>query len=175
MSLEDAQIAQKVEQVIQKAQTVPRKEGECVLEGITPFIIRIVRTEIPSKFKLPQLDQYDGTGDPITHISSFRTKMMLQNVNDGILCQVFPSTLTKTAQRWFHQLPKNFVSFFEELVEKFRIRFITNVPLVKNIYDLQMCKKEVTKSLNSYLDRFNKVVMQIENLNDETTIEAMKT
>ena len=76
-SLEDAQIAQKVEQVIQKARTGPRKEDECVLEGTTPFISRIVKTEIPSKFKLPQLDQYDGTGDPITHISSFQTKMML--------------------------------------------------------------------------------------------------
>ena len=70
--------------------------------------------------------------------------------------------LTKTAQRWFHQLPKNYVSFFEELVEKFRTRFITNVPLAKNINDFRMCKQEVTKSLRSYLDRFNKISMQIE-------------
>ena len=68
-SLEDAQIAQKVEQVIQKAKSEPIKEDECILEGTTPFISRIVRIEILSKFKLPQLDQYDGTGDLITHIS----------------------------------------------------------------------------------------------------------
>ena len=55
-SLEDTHITQKVEQVIQKARTGPRKEDECVLEGTTPFISRIVRTEIPTKFKLPQLD-----------------------------------------------------------------------------------------------------------------------
>ena len=76
-SLEDTRIVQKVEQVIQKTRIGPRKEDDCVLEGITPFVSRIVRTEIPSKFKLPQLDQYDGIGDTITHISSFQSKMML--------------------------------------------------------------------------------------------------
>ena len=52
-ALEDVQIAQKVEQVIQKGQIGPRKEDECVLEGTTPFVSRIVRTKIPLKFKLP--------------------------------------------------------------------------------------------------------------------------
>ena len=37
-----------------------------------------------------------------------------------------------------------------------------------------MCKQEATKSLRSYLDRFNKIDMQIENLSDEVTIAAMK-
>ena len=98
-SLEDAKIAQKVEQVIQKAKTGPKNEDECVMEATSPFISRIMKIEIPTKFKLTQLSEYDGMGDPITHISSFRTKIMLQNVNDGILCRVFSSTLTKIAQR----------------------------------------------------------------------------
>ena len=105
-ALEDAQLIQKVEQVIQKAKTEPRKEGEWVMEVMSPFISRIMQTEIPSKLKLPQLFEYDSTGDPITHISSFQTKMMLQNV---------PSMLTKIAQRWFHQLPQNSVPSFDEL------------------------------------------------------------
>ena len=77
LSLGDAQITQKVEQVIQKAKIGPKKEDECVLEAMSPFISKIMQTEIPTKFKLPQLSEYDGTGDPIIHISSFRTKMMI--------------------------------------------------------------------------------------------------
>ena len=84
-SLEDAQITQKVEQVIQKAKTRPKKEDECVLEAMSPIINRIIKIQIPTKFKLPQLDQYDGMRDSITQISLFQTKMMLQNVNDGIM------------------------------------------------------------------------------------------
>lgn len=92
-ALDDEQLARKVAQVIHKARAGPRKEDECVLEGTTPFISRINHTKIPSKFKLPQMDQFDGIGDLVNHVSLFRTKMMLQNINDGTLCRVFPSTL----------------------------------------------------------------------------------
>ena len=37
-----------------------------------------------------------------------------------------------------------------------------------------MCKQEAIESLRSYLDRFNKVAIQIENLSNEVAIEAMK-
>ena len=96
-ALDEDMITQKIEQVIQKTQMGPRKEDERVLEAVTPFTSRINQTEIPTKFKLPQLEQFDGTEDPISHVSSFRIKMMLQNVNDAIMCRVFPSTLTKIA------------------------------------------------------------------------------
>ena len=76
-ALEDAQLTRKVEEVIQKAKIGPRKEDECVMETTSPFISRIMKIEIPTKFKLPQLSEFDGTGDPVIHISSFRTKMML--------------------------------------------------------------------------------------------------
>ena len=66
------------------------------------------------------------------------------------------------------------MSSFDELVEQFRAQFVTNIPPAKSIYDLWVCKHEVNKSLRSYLDRFNKVAMQIQNLSDEMAIEAMK-
>ena len=139
-----------------------------------PFVSRLLETEIPKKFKMPQLSMFDGTGDPVIRICSFRTKMMLQNINDEILCRVFLSTLTDIAQRWFHQLSKNSVSSFNELMEQFRARFVTNIPPTKSIHDLRVCRQEVNESLKSYLDRFNKIAMRIKNLSDETAIEALK-
>ena len=89
-------------------------------------------------------------------------------------CAKSSQALTKIAQRWFHQLSKNSVSFFEKLAKKFRTRFITNIPPTKSIHNLRVCKQEVNESLKNYLDRFNKVTIQIENLSDKTTIETMK-
>ena len=144
------------------------------MDGSTPFVHSIMATLIPSKFKVPHLDQYDGTGDHVAHVSMFRTKMMLHNVNDAIMCRVFPTTLTNTAQRWFHRLPKNSISTFEELIKQFRTRFITNIPPKKSINDLRLCKQEENETLRSYLDRFNKTVMQIEQLSNESSIDALK-
>ena len=82
--------------------------------------------------------------------------------------------LTKIAQRWFHQLSQNLVSSFDDLAEQFRTRFITNIPPAKSIHDLQVCRQEANESLRTYLDRFNKITMRIQNLSDETAIEALK-
>ena len=75
------------------------------MEASLPFVSEILETEVPTKFKLSPLPVFDGTGNPVIHITSYRNKMILQNVNDAILCQVFPSTLTDIAQNWLHQLP----------------------------------------------------------------------
>ena len=66
------------------------------------------------------------------------------------------------------------VSSFDELAKQFRAQFVTNIPPAKSIHDLRLYKQEANESLRSYLDRFNKVTMQIQNLSDETAIEAMK-
>ena len=86
-------------EALHKARTEPDEIKECILDGSTPFVHIIMATLIPSKFKVPPLDQYDGTGDPVAYVSIFRMKMILQNVNDAIMYLVFPTTLMNTAQR----------------------------------------------------------------------------
>ena len=83
---------------MQKAKTGPRKEDERVMEASLPFVSEILETEIPTKFKMPQLPVFDGMGNLVIHIVSYRNKMILQNINDAILCRVFPSMLTDIAQ-----------------------------------------------------------------------------
>ena len=71
---------------MQKARSRPRKEEERVMEASLPFVSKILEMEIPTKFKLPPLPVFDGMGNPMIHIASYRNKMILQNVNDVILC-----------------------------------------------------------------------------------------
>ena len=41
----------------------------------SPFIASITSHPLPSKFKMPTLDSYDGTRDPCDHIATFKTTM----------------------------------------------------------------------------------------------------
>ena len=77
LALQDVQLTWKVEEVMRKAKPGLRKEDECVMKASLPFVSRILETEIPTKFKLPQLPVFDGMGDPVIHITSFRNKMIL--------------------------------------------------------------------------------------------------
>ena len=43
----------------------------------SPFIASINNYPLPSKFKMPSLDSYDGSRDPCDHIATFKTTMHL--------------------------------------------------------------------------------------------------
>ena len=59
----------------------------------SPFTTSINGHPLPSKFKLPSLDSFDGTRDPFDHIATFKTTMHLQGVPIEIMCRAFPITL----------------------------------------------------------------------------------
>lgn len=72
-----------------------------------PFIASITTHPLPSKFKIPTLDFYNGTQDPCNHIVSFKSTMHLQGVPDKIMCKSFPITLKGLTRVWFsncHQI-----------------------------------------------------------------------
>ena len=64
----------------------------------SPFTASINGHLLPSKFKLPSLDSYNGTRDPFDHIATFKTTMHLQGVPDEIMCKAFPITLKGPAR-----------------------------------------------------------------------------
>ena len=53
---------------------------------------------LPHKFRMPQIDSYDGVKDPLDHLETFKTLMHLQEVADEIMCRVFPMTLKDAAR-----------------------------------------------------------------------------
>ena len=91
---------------------------------IPPFIASITGHPLPSKFKMPTLDSYDGTHDPYDHIATFKTTMHLQGVLDEIMCKAFPMTLKGPARVWFEKLPPNIITSFQELSKLFANNFV---------------------------------------------------
>ena len=90
----------------------------------SPFIASINSHPLPSKFKMPSMDLYDGTCDPCDHIATFKTTMHRQGVLDEIMCRTFPTTLKGPARVWFSKIPQNIIGSFEELSKLFVNNFI---------------------------------------------------
>ena len=44
----------------------------------SPFTMAILECPMPSKFLLPQFEQFDGLKDPLDHINTFKTILSLQ-------------------------------------------------------------------------------------------------
>lgn len=85
--------------VVQKHQK--EQEENFSLDGVSPLLKEILAETLSTKFKLSILDKYDGKANPRSHLAIFRMTMQFQDVNDFVLCKVFPSTLTCLAQKWY--------------------------------------------------------------------------
>ena len=59
----------------------------------SPFTTAVLECSVPSKFRLLQLEPFDGLKDPLDHLNTFKTTLGLQQPPDAILCHSFPITL----------------------------------------------------------------------------------
>ena len=70
----------------------------------SPFIPSIANFTLPSRFKVPLLENFDGTKDPFDYLEAFKTIMQLQAVPEEIMCRAFPMGLRVSARVWFNKL-----------------------------------------------------------------------
>ena len=79
----------------------------------SPFTMAILECPVPSKFRLPQLEPFDGLKDPLDHLNTFKTTLGLQQPPDDILRRSFPTILKGVAKEWFTKLPMSSFDNFE--------------------------------------------------------------
>ena len=58
-----------------------------------PFTTSVNSFPLPQKFRMLQIESYDGAKDLLDHLETFKTLMHLQGVVDEIMCRAFPTTL----------------------------------------------------------------------------------
>ena len=72
---------------------------------------------------MPQVDPYDGTTDPLDHVESYKTMMMIQGASDALLCIAFLATLRKAARAWYSGLTPRSIQSFRQLEKPFVAHF----------------------------------------------------
>jgi len=55
----------------------------------SPFTTSINSFPLQPKFRMPQVENYDGNKDPFDHLESFKTLIHLQGIPDEIMCRAF--------------------------------------------------------------------------------------
>ena len=90
----------------------------------SPFTTSINSFPLPPKFRMPQVESYDGNKGPLDYLESFKTLMHLQGIPNKIMCKSFPTTLKGPTRIWFSRLTPNSISSFKELSAQFAFHFI---------------------------------------------------
>ena len=124
------------------------------------------------KFCMPQVDSYDEVKDPQDHLETFKTLMDFQGVADEIMCRAFPTTLKGAARIWFSRLKPNSISIFKELSTQFTTHFIGGHRYKKSTACLMSIRQREDETLRSYISRFNKEALSIDEADNKILVAA---
>jgi len=140
-----------------------------------PFTNAVIKAPLSYKWKGFNNDRYDSTTDPDEHMDDYTTHMSLYTLDDAVLCRLFPTSLKGGTLSWLTKLPPNSINSFATLVSKFETQFATNRLHHLTSFALVGIRQEKEESLRTFVGRFSKVVMSIQNLSVDVAIHHMLT
>ena len=72
----------------------------------SPFTAEVLHFPLPAKFRMPQVEAFDGVKDPVDHLNTYKNQMDLHGYQDPVRCRAFATTLKGPALAWFNRLPR---------------------------------------------------------------------
>ena len=129
---------------------------------------------VPSKFRLPQLEPFDGLKDPLDHLNTFRTTLGLQQPPDEILCRSFPTTLKGAAREWFNKLPTSSIDNFEQLSSSFVRHFVGGQRPKRTADHLLTIRQGKKEPLKSYVTCFTRGMLEVDEADDKVHLTTFK-
>ena len=136
----------------------------------SPFTTAVLECPVPSKFRLPQLESFDGLKDPQDHLNTFKTTLSLQQPPDEILCRSFPTTLKGAAREWFTKLPTSPVDSFEQLSNAFLRHFIGGQCPKRQADHLLTIRQGEKETMRSYVKRFTRETLEVDEADDKVQL-----
>ncbi|XP_030949154.1 uncharacterized protein LOC115973053 [Quercus lobata] len=140
----------------------------------SPFTATVLECPVPSKFRLPQLEPFDGLKDPQDHLNTFKTTLGIQQSPDEILCCSFPTTLKGAAREWFTKLSNSSIDNFDQLSSAFLRHFIGGQHPRRPVDYLLTIKQGEKETLRSYVKRFTQETLEVDEADDKVQLTTFK-
>ena len=102
----------------------PNTMDTLVQQTESPFTAEVLHFSLPAKFRMPQIEAFDGAKNLVDHLNTYKNQMELHGYQDPVRCRAFAITLKGPALAWFNRLPPSSISSFRELSIAFVSHFI---------------------------------------------------
>ncbi|KAL0457715.1 UNVERIFIED_CONTAM: hypothetical protein Slati_0398700 [Sesamum latifolium] len=128
--------------------------------------------ELPMNCRTLAIAEYDGTSDPMEHLSRYESAALLHRYTDGIKCRVFITTFARAAQQWFNHLPFGAIGSFQEFRSLFLHQFASSRKLRKTELSLSAVLQKDNEALKEYLQRYNAAALEVPSSTQEVKASA---
>ena len=99
-------------------------------------MMRFDGDKLPDKFKMPQLQKFDGTGDPRIDLSQYIITMNTTKAPMYVVARLFVLYFEGMAVNWYYGLEKSIRADWKELCSTFLKQYEYNTKLEVSIRDL---------------------------------------
>ncbi|XP_057953517.1 uncharacterized protein LOC131147891 [Malania oleifera] len=161
--------------MMKKGRTRPYYGEASLRSSEPPFNKDIMEDLLPSRFKMPAFERYEGLSDPIDHLDNFKMLMQLQGAPDAIMCRAFATTPKGTARDWYRTLRPGSVSSFQEMEQMFTGHFLSSRRVAKTTGHLMSMVQVERETLKNFMHRFNTATLEIRNLDMGVALATLTT
>ncbi|RRT84284.1 hypothetical protein B296_00000156 [Ensete ventricosum] len=138
----------------------------------SPFALEILDKPIPSSFRLPALEPYDGSIDLTEHVAAFRAQMALYDTSDALMCRTFPTTLCGTARMWYNRMKPSSILSFDQFAKEFELNFIASSCPRSTAASLLGLTQGNDEPLAQFVNRFSAEVRKMPDIHPTLAIQA---
>ncbi|XP_058189172.1 uncharacterized protein LOC131306766 [Rhododendron vialii] len=103
---------------------------------------------------MPDFSKFDGTGDPKTHLLGYHVAMKLFGVEDDVMVQMLPQTLSGPAFQWFLSFDVSKRRTWEDIGAAFVLQYNYNSQLEMTTRELESTNMEAKKSFVDFIKRW---------------------
>ena len=138
----------------------------------SPFMAGVLHFSLPVKFRMPQIETFDGMKDPVDHLNTYKNQMELHRYQDPVRYKAFSITLKGPALAWLNRLTPSLISSFRELSITFVSHFIGARTYKKLSYHLLTIKQIPQENMEFYVKRFNAELLRVDILDKKFATTA---
>ena len=124
---------------------------------------------------MPTLPNFDGYGDPVSHVNKFEIQMDIQKVSEDARCRIFPATLSEAAQECFFKFPPASIVSWEMFVREFYGQFYAGRVHPTEANQLVEIRQQDGESVKDYVQRFMRAAAGAKTVGDEGKMMAITT
>ena len=101
---------------------------------------------LPPKFKTPEFEKFNGGTCPVAHLTMYCRKMTGYTNNDKLFIHCFQDSLIGTAARWYMQLSRSHIRYWDDLTNAFLAQYKHMVDEAPDRMTLLNMEKKATES-----------------------------
>ncbi|XP_070019431.1 uncharacterized protein [Nicotiana sylvestris] len=106
--------------------------------------------QLPTEFKTPKFDLYDGHGDPVAHLRGYCSKMRGTGRKDKLLMAYFSQSLSGAALEWYTRQDASRWYTWDDMAQAFARHFQYNIDIVPDRLYLTKVENNPSESFREY-------------------------